>query len=339
MRHFLSLADLPGGELADLLRRAQHMIDAGPNPAALAGKRIVLVFLNPSLRTRTSTELAGTTQGAHVVALAPGADAWKLETRRGVAMVDDAPEHIVDAVRTLGGMADLIGVRTFAGLEDVETDRAEPILTTVVEESPVPVLNMESALDHPLQAVADLLTLQQEFGPDLRGVPVTLTWAPHPKPLPLAVAAAFLRGATRMGMEVRVAAPPEFALPKFLVDEALAAAGDGAKVTQHAHQREAVRGSRAVYAKSWAAPSLLLDPTSEMLARDRAVRWTVTPELMALADDAVFMHCLPVRRGVVVTDGVLDGPRCRVYREAANRLPAAQAVLEHLLASPDGGQS
>src|SRR6185369_9399860 len=160
----------------------------------------------------------------------PGADAWKLETRRGAVMDGDSQEHLVDAVRVMAEMSDLVAVRTFAGLKDADADRSEPILAEVARESKVPVVNMESAFDHPLQALADLMTMQEEFGRDLTGVPVTLTWAPHPRALPMAVPAAFLRGAARMGMDVRVAAPAEFALPSALVDEARASLGAGGTI-------------------------------------------------------------------------------------------------------------
>jgi N-acetylornithine carbamoyltransferase len=301
-RNLLSLADLPGDALPALLAEARRLDAEGPDPTRLAGKRVVLIFFNPSLRTRTSMELAAKTQGAHVVTLSPGTDAWKLETRIGVEMDGDAAEHAVEAVRVFAEMADLIGVRTFAGLRDVEEDRTEPVLGLVASESRVPVVNMESALDHPLQSLADLMTLQQELGEDLSGVPVALTWAPHPKPLPLAVAASFLRGASRMGMKLRVAAPWEFGLPEFLLDEARA----HADVEVFTDQRAAVEGARAVYAKAWAAPGALGDTEAGAAARAGHADWTVTEHLLAHGDDAVFMHCLPVRRGVVVTDGV-DG--------------------------------
>jgi N-acetylornithine carbamoyltransferase len=161
-------------------------------------------------------------------------------------------------------------------------------------------------------------------------VPVTLTWAPHPKPLPLAVAAAFLRGAARMGMDIRVAAPADFALPEFLLDEARAI-GPRARVTVFEDQREALSGARAVYAKSWAAPELLHARDADLVARSGRRNWTVSEDLMSVTDDALFLHCLPVRRNVVVDDAVLDGPRSVVVQQAGNRLHTARAVLAHTL--------
>ena len=331
MRRLLSLADAPGAALHDLLRLAERLRTEGPDPRLLAGRQIALLFLNPSLRTRTSMELAAASQGAHAVALTPGADAWKVELVRGVVMDGDAAEHLVDAVRVLAEMVDLIAVRTFAGLRSFDEDRAEPVLSLVAAESKVPVVNMESALDHPLQALADLQTLQQELGPDLRGVPVTLTWAPHPRALPLAVGASFLRATARMGMDVRVAAPAPFQPPEPLLAEARAMLPGAGSITVTDDQDAALRGTRAVYAKAWAAPGLYGDPAAGAAARAAHACWTVTESKMALGDDAVFLHCLPVRRNVVVTDEVLDGPRSRVYREAGNRLHTARAVLASIL--------
>jgi len=330
-RDFLSLADLPGDELVRLLDLAARTKRGDYDRAAAAGKRVALLFFNPSLRTRMSMELAAQSIGAHTVAVVPGADAWKLETRRGAVMDGDTQEHLVDAVRVMAEMSDLIAVRTFAGLKDADEDRREPVLTEVARESRVPVVNMESALDHPLQALADVMTMREEFGDDLRGVPVTLTWAPHPRALPMAVPAAFLRGVARMGMDVRVAAPKEFALPQWLRDEAAAALAPGGAVRYFERQDEAIRGSRAVYAKAWASPQFYGDPDAGLAARKRNWNWTVTEKTMALGDRAIFLHCLPVRRNVVVTDEVLDGPRCRAFVEAGNRLHTARAVLLSLL--------
>jgi N-acetylornithine carbamoyltransferase len=330
-RDFLSLADLPGAELPRVLDLAARTKRGDYDRAAAAGKRVALLFFNPSLRTRMSMELAAQSIGAHTVAVVPGADAWKLETRRGAVMDGDTQEHLVDAVRVMAEMSDLIAVRTFAGLKDAADDAREPVLSEVARESRVPVVNMESAMDHPLQALADLMTMREEFGPDLRGVPVTLTWAPHPRALPMAVPAAFLHAVTRMGMDVRVAAPKEFALPTPLVDAARAAMPAGGTLRVFEDQSEALRGARAVYAKAWASPLFYSDADAGLAARKRHWNWTTTEKSMALGDRAVFLHCLPVRRNVVVTDEVLDGPRCRVVQEAGNRLHTARAVLITLL--------
>ncbi len=332
MDRLLSLADAPGDGLRALLRLAARIKAEGPDPGLLAGRQVALLFLNPSLRTRTSMELAAASQGAHVVTLTPGADAWKVATERGVVMDGEEAEHLVDAARVLSDMVDLLGVRTFAGMRSFDADRGEPVLTTVAAESGVPVVNMESALDHPLQALADLLTLQEEIGEDLSGVPVTLTWAPHPKALPMAVAAAFLRGAARMGMDVRVAAPPKMSLPETLLGEARALLPGAGSITATDDQDAACRGARAVYAKAWAAPAQYGAPPQDVRAAQLAHRdWTIDERAMDLGDDAIFLHCLPVRRNMVVTDGVLDGPRSRVVAEAGNRLHTARAVLASIL--------
>lgn len=330
-RKFLSLADLPSGALRETLDLAAKTKRGDYDRAAAAGKRVALLFFNPSLRTRMSMELAAQSIGAHTVAVVPGADAWKLETVRGAVMDGDTQEHLVDAVRVMAEMADLIAVRTFAGMKDVGADLTEPILTEVARESRVPVVNMESAFDHPLQALADLMTLREEFGDDLAGVPVTLTWAPHPRALPMAVPAAFLRGVARMGMDVRVAAPPGFELPARVLDEARASLPAGGAIRTFTDQGDALRGARAVYAKAWGSSLHYADPAAGLAARKAHGDWTVTEAKMALGDCAVFLHCLPVRRNVVVADEVLDGPRCRVYQESGNRLHTARAVLIRIL--------
>jgi N-acetylornithine carbamoyltransferase len=330
-RHFLTLADLPGDELPRLLRFAARIREHGPDPSRLLGRKVALVFFNPSLRTRVSMELASATQGAHVVALTPGGDAWKLEMRDGAVMDGDAQEHVVEFVRVLAEMVDLIAVRTFAGLRDFDEDFGEPVLSAFARSSPVPVVNMESAMDHPLQALADLRTLQEEFGEDLTGVPVTITWAPHPRALPLAVPASFLRGCARMGMDVRLAAPPEYVPPEPLLRGVREMLAPGGSLRVFDAQEPAVRGARAVYAKAWAAPAHYGEPAAGLEARRRHGGWTVRESTMAHGDRAVFLHCLPVRRNVVVADEVLDGPRSRVVREAGNRLLTAQALLATLL--------
>jgi N-acetylornithine carbamoyltransferase len=332
MRRFLSLSDAPGDELKDLLRLAARLKAQGPDPTLLAGRQLALLFLNPSLRTRASMELAAQSMGANVVSLSPGADAWKVELRRGVVMDGDAAEHLVEAVRVLSEMSDAVGVRTFAGLKSYEEDRSEPVLSMVDKESDVPVVNMESALDHPLQALADLQTMQEEIGEDLAGVPVALTWAPHPRALPMAVASAFLRGTARMGMNVRVAMPTDLSLPAALIDEARAMLPGSGSITVHHEQEEALEGARVICAKAWAAPALYgtapeISKSARMARRD----WMVSSRKMELGDDAIFLHCLPVRRNMVVSDRVLDGPRSRVIQEAGNRLHTARAVLATLL--------
>ena len=339
LRGFLSLADLPGEALHDVLDAAAAIAANRPRADAVAGKRVALLFMNPSLRTRASMELAVSSQGGHVVALVPGADAWKVETRRGAVMDGDAAEHLVDAVRVLSSMADLIAVRTFAGLRSVADDLAEPILSLVAAESSVPVVNMESAFDHPLQALADLATMREDLGggrDSLRGVPVTLTWAPHPRALPMAVGAAFLRGAARAGMDVRVATPAGFELPGAVIDEARGLLPGSGNVECTGDREAALRGTRFVYAKAWAAPAHYGDVAAGAALRERHRDWTVDQRAMGLTDDAAFLHCLPVRRNVVVSDAVVDGPRSLVVREAEYRLHTACAVLARLLGSRAG---
>lgn len=330
-RSFLSLDDLADGELEHLLRVAAAESPRTFDPV-LRGRVAGLVFLNPSLRTRTAAEAALAELGAHGVVLSPGTDSWKWEFRRGAVMDGDRAEHVRDAVGALSEMVSLVAVRCFAALESVEEDAAEPVLRAVAAASSVPVLNLESAQDHPLQSLADLLALREAVGPDLRGQPMVLTWAPHPKPLPLAVPHAVVRAASRAGMHLRVACPPGFEPPAAFLDGARAAAEErgGSVVVEHDRAR-AFQGAVAVYAKSWGAPTLYGRREEETALRASLPSWTVDRAAMDLAPGARFMHCLPVRRNVVATDDVVEGPDSLVRAQARNRLRVQKAVFREVL--------
>jgi len=327
-RSLLSLDDLSDAELERLLATAARM-RARDHGRPLEGVTVALVFLNPSLRTRTAAEAALAELGGHAVVLAPGTDAWKLEFRRGAVMDGEAVEHVRDALGSLSRMVRGIGVRTFAALRDWEEDRAEPVLRAFREASTVPLFNLESAQDHPLQSLADLLTLREALGGDLRGRRLTLTWAPHPKPLPMAVPHAVLRMASRAGMRIAVACPPKFEPDaRFLRQVGDAARERGGEVRVFADQREAVRGAEAVYAKAWGSPAFYGRWEEEKPLRARHRDWTVTASLLgAAAPGARFLHCLPVRRNVVAADDVIEGPGSLVMEQAGNRLLVQKAVF------------
>lgn len=323
----------PDGLLA-LARRALSL-RGGATARSCAGKRVIAVFLNPSLRTRTSLEAAAQDLGAHCVVLNPGSDAWKMEHRPGVVMDRDAVEHMADAIPVLCEYGDVLAVRAFAGLADAEEDRAEPVLSAFARYANKPVVNLESALWHPLQGLADAATWLAHLG-EPRGQRLTLTWAPHPKALPAAVPNQVLLTAAMLGMRVTVAHPDGFDLdPRIVARAGGLAAEAGGEVTVTHDQDAAMRGARVVYAKSWSGFSGYGRRDDEARARATLGRWTLTSRQMALTDDAGFMHCLPVRRNVVVADEVIDGPRSWTTETGGLRRWTAMALLERLLSGEE----
>ncbi len=330
MRHWLDGTE-PGREGVLALAQRALELRAGAKPQRFPDHRIAAIFLNPSLRTRSSLEAAAHALGAHAIVLHPGSDAWAWETRPGVVMNEDKAEHLMDAVRVLGQYGSLLGVRSFAGLTDAEADRADPILSSFVAHSPVPVCNLESALWHPMQGLADTTTWLDHAGPDLRQVPITLTWAPHPRTLPAAVPNQVVLSAALMGMNVTLAHPEGFELDPQVVSRVsgLAHAQGGAFRVTH-DQADGLRGARFVVAKNWSGFSGYADRAGETARRAALGDWRVDEAKMATTDNAGFMHCLPVRRNVVVTDGVLDGPRSLVYEEAGLRMWTKMALLERM---------
>lgn len=308
-------------------------LKAGAAPRIFPGARVGGVFFDSSLRTRTSLEAASALLGAHPIVLQPGSDAWAWEMEKGAVMDGDKPEHIDEAVPVLASYVDVLAVRSFARLRSEAEDAADPVLNAFVERSPVPVLNLESARWHPLQGLADTATWMEKLGPDLAGKRVVLTWAPHPRALPRAVPNQVLTSAALMGMDVTLCRPEGFDLDDDVLERAAGlatASGGGLSVTD---DREVLRGAEVVVAKAWSGPGIYVDREAEAARRGELGHWRVDPEDLG---DAGFMHCLPVRRNVVVADAVLDGPRSWVQTEAANRLWTAAAVLEQLLAESRG---
>ncbi len=326
-RGFINTQDFSPEELGTLIHRARELKREGCRGTPLAGKSVALVFLNPSLRTRTTMELAVTALGGTPVTMNVGTDSWTLEHRDGAVMNAGKTEHIKDAARVLSRLVDAIGVRAFAGLESLEDDLADPVISAFVRHSEVPILNMESALYHPMQGMADLMTIVERLG-TAKDVKVALTWAPHPKALPTAVANSFLLAATRLGANVTLAAPPEYPLP----DPVIRFAGyNPGKLTFTTRQEDALAGAQVVCAKSWGSLAFYGRSDVETKVRGRYASWMVDQAKMARTADAFFLHCLPVRRNVEVADAVLDGPRSAVVDEAENRLHVQAAILEAIL--------
>jgi len=328
MKHATSAARL-GLEIIDRVLATARAWKREPHRKHLEGKILGMLFFNPSLRTRTSFEAVMMRGGGTAIVLDAGNDTWKLEDRIGAVMDGDRPEHLKEAVPVLSRYVDSLGVRTFAAGVDDDVDNEDRIIRAFEEYATVPLVSMESAREHPCQGLADLLTIEEQFG-SARGVPVALTWAPHIKPLPKAVPNSFLLTAAARGCEIRVAHPPGFYLHSSVVAEAEQyAAATGGSISFVSDQSAAVDGAQAVYAKAW-GPATAAGLSVQAVAQHRG--WMISPELMSkAAADAIFLHCLPVRRNVEVADAVLDGPWSRVIDQAENRFHVQRALLDWLL--------
>jgi len=330
LARFHSLADLSADEVQGLLALASRL-QRHPEPQALGGKLLGLLFFDPSLRTLASMQAAMARLGGSSIVLTPGRGTWGLETRAGVVMDGEAAEHVREAIPVLAGYVDSLGIRAFAGGKDLAADLADSTFRAMAEVSPVPTINLESALDHPCQALGDWKTLDDLAVPE-RGK-LVLTWANHPRPLPLAVPAAVVHFAAARGMEVVVLRPEPYALPAPVLARAReAAARSGGSVVETDDRAQALSGAVALYAKSWASPVHYGDGATEAALRAGLHAWRVDLDWFARTHPACrFFHCLPVRRNVVVTDAVLDSPRSAVLPQAHNRMWAQMAVLHRLL--------
>ncbi len=341
MKHFLDTQDYSRAELDALLDLAARLRDA-PLSNAMAGRSIALLFLNPSMRTRTSFELGAWQMGGHAVVLAPGKDAWGIEFEPGAVMTGDAEEHVAEVARVLSRYVDLIGVRAFPKFQDWSVDREDRVIKAFARHATVPVINLETIL-HPCQELAHAMALRDRYGADLRGRKYVLTWTYHPKPLNTAVANSALQIATRMGMDVTLLCPtPDYALDSRYLEIARANAMENGGSFQISHDIEAAyRGAEVVYAKSWGALPYFGRWDAEQPPRDAYRHFIVDERKMALTAGAVFSHCLPLRRNVKATDGVMDSPACIAIDEAENRLHVQKAVMATLLAGSDmsGDQS
>lgn len=331
LARFVDLADFAREEILDLLALAARL-QSHPEPQALAGRILGLVFLNPSLRTLASFQAGMARLGGTSFVIMPGQGSWQLETRAGVAMNGVAAEHIREGLPVLASYCDGIGIRAFAEGLDLAADVADTSFRAMAALVDKPLINMESAANHPCQALADWKTLDDAAVPPR--AKFVLSWVMHPRALPLAVPAAVLHMAALRGHEVVVARPEGYALPAAIMDKARAAArASGGSVAETADRTAALRGAHVVYAKEWGATTHYGDVARDAELRARLADWQVHESWFAhSAPDCRFMHCLPVRRNVAVADEVLDGRRSLVLREAHNRLVAQMAVLHRLLA-------
>ena len=335
MRNFLTTADCSRDELQSLIDSALRFKQGADKSEPLAGKSVALVFFNPSLRTRASMQVGIYELGGNAVVLEPGGTSWTIEHREGVVMDGDKTEHIAEFVRVLGRYCRAMGVRTFAPLKNWEEERADPVLNAFARYAEVPVINLESAMHHPCQSMADMMTIQEKLGAERKRV--VLSWAWHPKPLPMAVPNSFALAAAQMGHDVVVAHPPGYELDEQLLETARAkatAAGGGLTVTNDVEA--AFDGAEVIYAKSWGARQFYGAAEDDIANRAQyRNQWIVDEAKMARTSQAIFMHCLPVRRNVIVTDGVIDSTRSVVIDEAENRLHVQKAILMSLLGKKD----
>ena len=298
-------------EALDVKKRRFDFAHLGKN------RTLLMIFFNSSLRTRLSTQKAAMNLGMNVMVLDVNQGAWKLETERGVVMDGDKAEHLLEAIPVMGCYCDMIGVRSFAGLRDKAEDYEERVIEQFIRYSGRPVFSMEAATRHPLQSFADLITIE-EYKTKARPK-IVMTWAPHPRALPQAVPNSFAEWINATDYEFVITHPKGYELdPKFV----------GRAVVEY-DQRKALEGADFVYAKNWSAYA---DPNyGKVLSTDRS--WTVDAEKMGLTDNAFFMHCLPVRRNMIVTDDVIESERSIVIPEAANREISAEVVIKRLLES------
>ncbi|MBI3548863.1 MAG: N-acetylornithine carbamoyltransferase [Elusimicrobia bacterium] len=326
--HFTHLADHPREELFALADLAAKLKASKSTERPLAGRSLAFCFMNPSLRTQVSFEVAAASLGAHPLTLNLGRDTWQMEFAEG-SIMDGAPaEHLKEAVPVLARYCDALALRSFPGGKSWDEDKTEPYLSAFKKYSTVPVINLESATGHPCQALADLMTIRERMEP--KGKNFLLTWAPHVKPLPMAVPNSAAEIAAVAGMNVTIARPEGFDLdPDVMARVKRSCDANGATLRVTDDAASAYDGAHVVYAKSWGALSRYGEaPSADPAFR---ARWIATAAKMKRTDDAIFMHCLPVRRNLVVADEVLDGPWSVVVDEAENRLHTAKAVLLKLL--------
>lgn len=312
MKNFLSVHDVD--DLPDLIREAM-IVKKRPYAFKTLGENKTLgcLFFNSSLRTRLSTQKAAMNLGMDVLMMNINEEGWKIETRDGVIMDGDKAEHIKEAAAVIGQYCDIIGIRAFASLKDRDADYSEPIISQFMAYSGVPIISLEGATGHPCQAFADIITIEQYK--KVEKPKVVLSWAPHPRALPHAVPNSFAEWAVAAGYEVVITHPEGYELNEKYTRGA----------TIEYNQDKALEGADFVYAKNWSSYTHY----GEIVNTNR--EWTISEAKMALTREAKFMHCLPVRRNMIVTDGVLDGPDSIVIPEAANRVISAQTVLKKML--------
>lgn len=330
LRHFLTTQDWSRADLDAVLEQAAQF-KRSKIGRQMAGKSIALLFFNPSMRTRTSFELGAHQLGGHAVVLQPGKDAWPIEFDVGTVMDGDTEEHVAEVARVLSRYVDLIAVRAFPKFQDWTADREDRVIRAFAKYSTVPVINMET-ITHPCQELAHVMALKERFG-DLAGRKYVLTWTYHPKALNTAVANSGLLIATRYGMDVTLLCPtPDYVLDERYMDAARQNVAENGGSLSVSHDIEAsYRDAQIVYAKSWGALPYFGRWDQEKPIRDAHKHFIVDEAKMALTDNGVFSHCLPLRRNVKATDAVMDSPACIAIDEAENRIHVQKAIMASLV--------
>lgn len=331
MDNFLTTFEFSRSEFEALLESAIQIKNGDSIAKPLAGKSVALVFFNPSLRTRASMQVGIFELGGNSVILEPGSSTWTLEHHDGAIMDGAKTEHLKEFVRVLERYVSAIGVRTFADLKDWESERTDPILNAFAQYASTPVINLESAMHHPCQAMADMMTIREKLGKTKKKV--LLTWAWHPKPLPMAVPNSFALASAQFGHDLRIAHPKGYELDDELlgsISEHAVLSGGSVEFTNDVNS--AFDDVEVVYAKSWGS-KLFYGATEKDIEYRGEFRndWIVDEKRMQRSNDAIFMHCLPVRRNVIVTDAVIDSVRSVVIDQAENRLHLQKAIMSKLI--------
>ena len=325
--HLLNTIGMSREQLDQLIESALRFKSGDDLSKPLQGKSVALVFFNPSLRTRASMQVGIYELGGNAVVLEPGGTSWTLEHRDGAVMDSDKTEHVAEFARVLERYCVAIGVRTFAVLRDWQEERTDPVLNAFARYASVPIINLESAMHHPCQSLTDMLTIREKLGVGKKRV--VLTWAWHPKPLPMAVPNSFALAAVQMGHDLVIAHPEGYELDEELMDtsrQIAATAGGSLEITNDIDV--AFSGAEVIYAKSWGAKQFYGNTDRDLATRAQyREHWIVNEEKMSRTNNAIFMHCLPVRRNVIVTDGVMDSSASVVIDEAENRLHVQKAIM------------
>lgn len=331
MNNFLKTNDFSRAELEEIIESAMKIKSGEIADKPLSGKSVALVFFNPSLRTRASMQVGIYELGGNSVILEPGGTSWTLEHRDGAVMDGNKTEHLAEFVRVLERYVAVIGVRTFAHMENWEEDRVEPILSAFARYSSKPVINLESAMHHPCQSLADMMTIREKLGTQKKKV--LLTWAYHPKPLPMAVPNSFALASAQFGHDLKIAHPKGYELDDELLTEIEGQAKEnGGSLEMVNDVNAAFEETEVVYAKSWGSKNFYGDASGDIEFRSNLRNdWIVDETKMNRTNNAIFMHCLPVRRNVIVTDSVIDSPNSVVVDEAENRLHVQKAIMAKLI--------
>lgn len=335
MKEFCDLSILTIDEIEGLLGQANEL-ERQPQTQAMEGKVLALLFLNPSLRTLTSFQASMTRLGGGTFVVSPEMSIHRLESRSGIVMDGSAAEHIREAVPVIASYADVIGIRALASKESLEDDLADSEFNELRSLCDIPLINLESAIKHPCQALADWKTLSDLNVPG-KGGKLVFSWVYHPEALPLAVPSDTIYMAAKRGMEVKLLRPDEFAMPELIVERTKKAASEGGGRFSETNVRdEAMQDAHVLYAGSWAATENYGNKLADQKTRNNYENWCVDETWFEPASESCsFMHCLPVRRGVEVEDEILDGPRSVVVRQARNRMYTQMAVLKWLTTESD----